>query len=41
MSGPSINVQVIVQGNVIGNEAYTDQLGNSIVQRILRALDNV
>ena len=41
MSSPSINVQVIVQGNVIGNEAYTDQLGNSIVQRILRALDNV
>lgn len=41
MSGPSINVQVIVQGNVIGNEAYTDQLGNSIVRRILRALDNV
>ena len=41
MNGPSISVHVMVQGNVIGNEAYADQLGNTIVQRILRALDNV
>lgn len=41
MNGPSISVHVVVQGNVIGNEAYADQLGNTIVQRILRALDNV
>lgn len=41
MNGPSISVHVVVQGNVIGNEAYADQMGNTIVKRILRALDNV
>lgn len=41
MGGTTVKVYVTVQGNVIGNEAYADSLGNLIVQRILRALDNV
>ena len=40
MGGPSITVYVTVQGNVIGNTQYANSLGNIIVQRILRALDN-
>lgn len=40
VSGPRISVQVIVQGNVIGNDAYAQQLGDTIVARILRALRN-
>jgi len=40
MGGPSVNVYVTVQGNVIGNAQYADSLGQVIVQRILRALDN-
>lgn len=41
MGGPSVNVQVTVQGNVIGNAAYADSLGETIAQRILEALQNV
>lgn len=40
VGGPSIKVYVTVQGNIIGNQAYADELGNTIVQRILRALRN-
>ena len=40
VGGPSIVVYVIVQGNVIGNQAYAQELGDTIVQRILRALRN-
>lgn len=40
MGGPSITVYVTVQGNIIGNDQYANSLGNIIVQRILRALDN-
>ena len=40
MGGPSIAVYVTVQGNIIGNAQYANSLGNIIVQRILRALDN-
>lgn len=40
VGGPSIAVSVTVQGNVIGNEAYAEQLGNIVAQRILRALRN-
>ena len=39
--GRNVNVYVTVQGNVIGNRQYADELGETIVQRILRALDNV
>lgn len=38
--GPSIAVSVTVQGNVIGNQAYAEELGNIVAQRILRALRN-
>ena len=40
VGGPSIVVYVTVQGNVIGNQAYAQELGDTIVQRILRALRN-
>ena len=40
VGGPSISVHMIVQGNVIGNKAYAEELGDTIVQRILRALRN-
>lgn len=40
VGGPSIAVYVTVQGNVIGNQAYAQELGDTIVQRILRALRN-
>ncbi len=40
VGGPSIRVYVTVQGNVIGNQAYAQELGDTIVARILRALRN-
>lgn len=40
VGGPSIRVYVTVQGNVIGNQAYAQELGDTIVSRILRALRN-
>lgn len=40
VGGPSIQVYVTVQGNVIGNQAYAQELGDTIVARILRALRN-
>lgn len=39
--GRNVNVYVTVQGNVIGNRQYADELGETIVRRILRALDNM
>ena len=39
--GPQVTVNVTVAGNVIGNRQYADELGETIVQRILRALDNM
>ena len=40
VGGPSIRVYVTVQGNVIGNQAYAQELGDTIVARIMRALRN-
>lgn len=40
MGGPSITLYLTVQGNIIGNAQYANYLGNIVVQRILRALDN-
>lgn len=40
VGGPSVAVHVTVQGNVIGNQAYAQELGDTIVARILRALRN-
>ena len=39
--GPQVTVNVTVAGNIIGNRQYADELGETIVQRILRALDNM
>lgn len=38
--GTSITVNVTVQGNVVGNTAFADQLGRIIAQRVLRAAAN-
>ena len=40
VGGTTIQVYVTVQGNVIGNQAYAQELGDTIVARILRALRN-
>ena len=40
VGGPTIQVYVTVQGNVIGNQVYAQELGDTIVARILRALRN-
>lgn len=40
-SGNSVNVHITVQGNVIGNEQYANQLGNIIVQKVLAAQGNI
>ncbi len=39
--GRNINIYVIVQGNVIGNRQYADELGEIVVGKVLRAMDNV
>ena len=39
--GQTVKVYVTVQGNIIGNRQYADELGETIVQRILRAMDNM
>lgn len=39
--GPQVTVNVTVAGNVIGNRQYADELGETIVEKILRALDNM
>lgn len=38
--GLIINVKVVVQGNVIGNKEYSNQLGNDIAGKIIEALAN-
>nr|DAP58297.1 MAG TPA: tail tape measure [Caudoviricetes sp.] len=38
--GQTVNVYVTVQGNMIGNKAYADYMGNVVAQRLLRALRN-
>lgn len=38
--GRAINVHVTVQGNVIGNEDYANEMGERIAAEIIRALDN-
>ncbi len=38
--GNTINVNVIIQGNVIGNKAYANEVGEVIVEKILRAIEN-
>lgn len=39
--GPQVTVNVTVAGNVIGNRQYADELGETIVEKIIRALDNM
>lgn len=38
--GKNINVQVIVQGNVIGNKQYMEETGSYVARKILDALGN-
>lgn len=39
--GNTYNVNVNIQGNVIGNEEYTNYIGDSIVQRLQLAMNNI
>lgn len=39
--GPRMTVNVMVAGNVIGNEQYADELGERIVDKLLRAIENM
>lgn len=39
--GPQVTVQVTVAGNVIGNKQYADELGETIADKVIRALDNM
>lgn len=39
--GTQVTVNVTVAGNVIGNRQYADELGETIVRKIIRAWDNV
>ena len=41
VSAPNISVNVTVQGNVIGNKQYTEQLGEEIAGQILKIMDNI
>mgnify|MGYP000918332264 FL=1 len=40
VGGTTVQVYVTVQGNVIGNQAYAESLGETIAQKPLRALRN-
>lgn len=40
-SASGVNVNITIQGNVIGNESYANELGNIIVKRLTLALGNV
>lgn len=40
VGGTTVQVYVTVQGNVIGNQAYAESLGETIAQKLLRALRN-
>lgn len=40
VGGTTVQVYVTVQGNVIGNQAYAERLGETIAQKLLRALRN-
>lgn len=37
----NINLNLTIQGNVIGNEAYANYLGNYITNRVVAALNNI
>lgn len=39
--GPRVTVNVTVAGNVIGNEQYADEMGERIVDKVIRAIDNM
>nr|DAL99215.1 MAG TPA: minor tail protein [Caudoviricetes sp.] len=39
--GPRVTVNVTVAGNVIGNEQYADEMGERIVDKLLRAIENM
>lgn len=39
-TGKGIMVQVTIQGNVIGNHAYAEEMGGYLAKKVLAALDN-
>lgn len=39
--GNTVNIHLTVQGNLIGNRQYADEMGEIIVGRVLTALDNL
>ncbi|MGE4272058.1 MAG: hypothetical protein AB7E31_04210 [Desulfitobacterium sp.] len=41
LGGKGVNVQVIIQGNVIGNETFADYVGDRVVSKVLLAVDNM
>lgn len=36
-----VNVNLTIEGNVIGNEAFADEVGNKVATKIILALDNM
>lgn len=40
MGGSGVVVNVTIQGNVLGNEAYANEVGGIVAQRVLRAIEN-
>lgn len=40
MGGQSVDVKVYIQGNVIGNDQFADQVGERVTRKIVRALAN-
>ena len=38
--GRSVTVNVTIQGNVIGNREYTEQVGEYVGRKVLAALGN-
>lgn len=40
VGGPQVNVYVTVQGNVLGNAAYAESLGETVARKIIAALRN-
>lgn len=41
IAGQGVNVQVIIQGNVIGNEKYADYVGQRVADKVILALENM
>lgn len=40
-SAPNVSVNIYVQGNVIGNKQYADELGEQVAGKILKKIENI